>query len=382
MEIEINDTPATNDDLVQIKCGQMARRPLVDCRIRATSACSTDSTVVLTNPDGRLRFTGPADRTATVTVPSDGSWAGFQVSGETGSAAIGDAVIEAHCHTATGPLKASKPMTVFWFDQAQVNLTPGGAYRIDALGVFTSSAPPAIAMSVQARIRPAGVDCTAPQVARIKIGILQNALAGVRTRIVFGPPAMVWKAGVAPRTRVTVPTAWLQITNRPVQANDSAASVAPIYDQPGKAPDTIDSRSLQPPIGCTGGGAATSNDTPSSATTGLPIVSQPATDATGAVVGTVTYPFQSVRASTNFVAWAVVFDTTSNDVCLLRERTWAIDVGSTAVPATRPTAAAADSAPATAPVLAPPFSNDVVNDPANTTLGPDPAAGTTVLTHP
>jgi hypothetical protein len=152
MEIEINDTPAATDDLVQIKCDRVARRPLVNCRIRATAACSVDSAVVLTNPDGRLRFTGPADRTATVTVPENRSWVSFQVSGETGSAAIGDAVIEAHCHTATGPLKASKPMTVFWFDQAQCNLTPGGAYQIDALGVFTSNAPPAITMVVQARM--------------------------------------------------------------------------------------------------------------------------------------------------------------------------------------------------------------------------------------
>src|SRR5947208_1899313 len=65
MEIEINDTPAVNDDLVQIKCDRVARRPVVNCRIRATSACPVASTVVLTNPDGRLRFTGPADRTTT-----------------------------------------------------------------------------------------------------------------------------------------------------------------------------------------------------------------------------------------------------------------------------------------------------------------------------
>ncbi len=381
MEIEINDTPVATDDLVQIKCDVVAHRPVVNCRIRATSACPADSTVVLTNPDGRLRFTGPADRTATVTVPGNGSWVSFQVSGETGSAAIGDAVIEAHCHTATGPLKASKPMTVFWFDLAHVNLTPGGVYQVDALGMFTSSAPPGIAMAVQARIRPAGVNCAAPQVARIKIGILQNALAGVRKKVVFGPPAIVWNAGVARNTPVTVPAAWAQIKNRPAQANDSATTVAPLYDQPGKA-DTFDPNSLQAPVGCPGSAPATSSDTPESPTTGMPVVSQPATDAGGTVVGTVTYPFRSVQISTNFVTWTVAFDTTSNDVCLLRERTWAINVVSTDRPARRTTTAAADSAPATAPVFAPPFSNAVINLAANVTLGPDPAAGTTILRHP
>ncbi len=381
MEIEINDTPAVNDDLVQIKCDRVARRPVVNCRIRATAPCPTDSTVVLTNPDGRLRFTGPADRTANVTVPGNGSWVGFQVSGETGSAAVGDAVIEAHCNTATGPLKASKPMTVFWFDQAQVNLTPGGAYRIDALGVFTSSAPPAIAMSVQARIRPAGVDCTAPQVTRVKIGILQNARVVVRGRTVFGPPAITWNAGVASGTAVTVPAAFVQTVNHPIQANDSAATVAPIYDQPGKA-DTLHADSLKPPMGCAGGGAATSDDTPTTPTVGIPVVAQPATTAAGVVVGNVTYPFRSTHIGNHFVVWAVAFDTTSNDVCLLRERTWDMDVDSAARPAQRPTAAAADSAPTIAPVLTPPFSGDVVNNPANQALGPDPAAGTTILRHP
>jgi hypothetical protein len=354
MEIEINDTPAANDDLVQIKCDRVAHRSVVNCRIRATSACPVDSAVVLTNPDGRLRFTGPADRTATVTVPGNGSWVSFQVSGETGSAALRDAVIEAHCHTATGPLKASKPMTVFWFDQA---------------------------MSIQARIRPAGVDCTAPQVARIKIGILQNARIVVARRSVFGPPAITWNAGVARGTSVTVPAAFVEIRNHPVQANDSAATVAPIYDQPGKA-DTLDANSLKPPMGCAGGGAATSFDTPNMPTTGFPVVSQPVTTAAGVVVGNATYPFRSTHIGNHFVVWAVAFDTTSNDVCLLRERTWDMDVDSAAVPPQRPTAAAADSAPSIAPVLTPPFSGAVVNERANVTLGPDPAAGTTILRHP
>ena len=70
MEIEINDTPATNDDLVELKCDHPAHQNTVNCRIRATAA-GPASTVVLTNPDGRLRFPGPGDTTTTLTVPGD-----------------------------------------------------------------------------------------------------------------------------------------------------------------------------------------------------------------------------------------------------------------------------------------------------------------------
>ena len=47
-----------------------------------------------------------------------------------------------------------------------------------------------------------------------------------------------------------------------VACNDVAATVAPLYDQPGKA-DTLDANSLKRPTGCPGGGPATSFDTPS-----------------------------------------------------------------------------------------------------------------------
>ena len=186
MEIEINDTPVATDDLVQLKSDHPSRRPTVNCRIRATSACPTSSTVVLTNPDNRLRFTGPADRTTTVTVPGDGSWVRFIVAGEVGSAAVRDAVIEAHCNTATGPLKAIHAMTVFWFDDAHIDLTTGGDYALQPAIAPASYGPnprPGITMSAHARIRPAGVDCAAPQIATLRIAILQNALANTRLAI-------------------------------------------------------------------------------------------------------------------------------------------------------------------------------------------------------
>lgn len=360
MEIEINNTPAVDDDYVQVKCTRPALRHRIPCRIRVKAAAPASTDVVLTNPDGRLRFPGDADRTVTVAVPADGSWAAFEISGETGSAALNDAVIEAHCKTAAGAIIATKTATVFWFDEAKTGLAAGGNYAITG-GQYTS-ATNAVAHSVEARIRPAGVNCAAPQISKLRIGIMQNDITrGVGSEIIWDRPAITWSAGVAAGTTVRVPSVWHQISTLPVAANDVAPTVAPLYDQPGKA-DTLDPNSLKPPKGCAGGAAATSFDTPSSpapATFSLPAVT-PA----GINVGTAVYRLQKVRVIGSFMVWTVVFDTTTNEFCTLRQRTWGLNVDSSAAGVQSAFAGASDAEPASDPVLAP-TANTVVNLPAN-----------------
>lgn len=110
MDIEINNTATADDDWV-VHCPHDPRHALT-CRIRTTGSPANDVTTVLTNPDGRLRFPGQSDVNTTVTVPSNGSWVEFQISGNSGSSAVGDAVIEAHCQDAAGAVLASKGVTV------------------------------------------------------------------------------------------------------------------------------------------------------------------------------------------------------------------------------------------------------------------------------
>jgi hypothetical protein len=373
MEIEINNTPAINDDLVELKCERPAHRHIVDCRIRATSVCPSDATVVLTNPDGRLRFPNPADTTVTLTVPANGSWVAFQISGETASNAIGDAVIEAHCNTATGELKASKGVTVFWFDQAQIAVTPGGNFTVTA-GRFAATGGNAVNYSAQARIRPAGVDCAAPQVTNLRIGILQNGLAPATRTLRYGNPTIVWGA-VPSGTIVTVPTTIELTWSQSAGANDSAASVTPLYDQPGKA-DTIDANSLKPPMGCAGGAAATSNDSPSGGAAAL--LSQPALTAAGIAAGTINYRFIKRTENSDFIIWTVLFDTVTNDVCALRERTWALRIDSSGAGPQRATAAPADRAPTITPIIGGPFANTLQRASGPAAVG----AAMTTFTNP
>jgi hypothetical protein len=354
-----------NDDLVLMKCTHPAHRHKVPCRIRVVGSVGSARTIVLTNPDGRLRFPNDGDTTKTLTVPSNGSWVSFEISGETGSAAIGDAVIEAHCDTATGALSSSKSVTVVWFDQAKIDVNVGGAYSLSG-DTYKVSGANAVDYQAEARIRPAGVDCSAPQIGHVRIGILQNEPSVLKTKT-WGAPTIAWNRGVAAGTTVTVSTQMRLTIRVTTAANDSEPSVAPLYDQPGKR-GTIDEGSLTPPKGCTGAGTATSSDAPETAAPPTFIIDgkTPA----GTVVGRVTYTRQNVTVDTPFITWAVAFNTSDNHFCLLRERTWRLNVDSAAAGPQKATAAATDADPAATPAIAPPFANANTNNPANhTTAG-------------
>jgi hypothetical protein len=376
VQIEINNTPTTDDDYVQLRCTRPARRHNIPCRIRATGGGSGSSTIVLTNPDGRLRFPGPTDTTKTLTVPHSGTWVPFQISGENASNALNDAVIEAHCDTEAGALKGSKAVTVFWFDQASIDVTPVGTYGMVG-DRFTATGGDAVTYSAEARIRPAGVNCSAPQVQDLSVGIMQNLEPPYQKLKTWSAPTVAWDPAIPSGTSVQVPTAMRLTISVPVRTNDSATSVAPLYDQPGKA-DTLDPNSLRPPSGCANSGAATSSDTPS---TPFPVVfSVPAQDGGGNPVGTVNYTRDSVELRKQFLTWCVVFNTSNDEYCALKERPWRLSVSSTG-PAPQMATADAERDPTIDPVLAPPFGNARTNDPANHTTAPV-GPGTTTITKP
>jgi hypothetical protein len=152
---------------------------------------SSDQHIVFTNPDNHILF--PEAAAVELDLPKDGSPRSFNISGETGSGALNDTVIEARQGHAGGELCGEEDLTVFHFDDASVNITVGGVYRAVNLGTFTLYLPtqivgglpaPArgVTYSVQARIRPAGVNCgSSPQTSNLRIGILQNLLSTVRT---------------------------------------------------------------------------------------------------------------------------------------------------------------------------------------------------------
>jgi hypothetical protein len=170
-----------------------------------------------------------------------------------------------------------------------------------------------------------------------------------------------------------VPRLWREMTTLRTQSNDSEATVAhPLYDQPGPSPPSIDPNSLQPPIGCAGGRAATSNDSPRHGANNT--VDIPGVSSTGYDAGVVTYTLRRITMADYFVTWCVTYQPTypgmsHPPVCALQQRHWRVVADSRQ----RIQSAAVDggsTAPTMVPITSPPYANDMLWDPANTATGP------------
>jgi hypothetical protein len=342
VEIQINNTATADDDVVQLKCEHPAHRTRVASRARVVPGAPGAVNVVLTNPDGRLRFPGSADTTVNLALPANGAFVAFNITGETVSTAIGDAKIEAHVGAAAGPIAGRRDVSVFGFDPASMVLTMGGNYAIVA-GNYTVAGGVAVSFSSTATLKPAGLNCAAAQIARLRIAIMQESSNFVITTT-WNTPVIAWAPGVAPGTAVAVPTTMRQQTNyaagvvQPV--NDGLAGASPLYEMSPTA--------MRRPVGCAGGGAATSSDTPGQGVP--PTFSQPVT-AGGVVVGTVTWTvLVNTTRREDFRTFCVVFDTVSTHFCALRQARWSLAADSAGAGPQRATVhgdAAATVTPAT-----------------------------------
>ena len=354
------NTAAQNDDVVQLKCTWPDHRYRVDCRARLAGSPDSDKTVVLTNPDGRLRFPEAGDTTETLILPQNGDWRNFEISGESRSDSLDDAIIEAHLDTATGILLGEEDATVFYFDNKSINITPGGAY-IALFGVYTAFPPPAVSYSVSARIRPEGVDCSVPQITNLRISMTQNLISSVRTKT-WDTPRIRWRTGISPGTQVTVSKMYRRTLTLSGRLQDSAAGHDPLYE-------AVAAGAMNEPIGCPGGGNATTNDTPP---TSMPPQWEidAISDAGGTVVGRVVYSnLVNVTMDDQFVAWTVVFNTETDRICALRQRHWSLDVNSAGSGVQQASVDSGETDPTMKPVTGPPYPNDEAGNPRNWTEG-------------
>jgi glycosyltransferase involved in cell wall biosynthesis len=323
LDIQINNTPATNDDLVILNSTHPPRQFNVNCQMRLLGPSAGNVNVVLTNPDGRLRFPNPPNTTLNLTLDAGGAFSAFAISGAAASATIGDAVIHVRLNTATGPEITTKKVTVVSFDNAAVPLTQGGNYAF-AGASYTVTGTAAVLFTSSARIRPAGVDCTAPQLVNLRMAIMQESSIKL-IKITWDTPTIAWLPATAAGTSVTVETTTRRtITYDPAvvqPVNDGLAGAFPLYDNSATA--------LTPATGCAGAGTAGSNDTPTH--TAGATQSRPQQNGAGVTVGTVTW---NNRVNTtrvqHFRTFCVVFDQVTNQFFSLREATWDINLDSAA----------------------------------------------------
>jgi hypothetical protein len=326
LDIQINNTTATNDDLVVLNSTHPVHQFNVKCQMRLLGSSAGNVTVVLVNPDGRLRFPDAADTTVSLTLDAGGAFSAFQISGANASAAMNDAVIHIHKDTATGPEITTKSVTVVSFDTAAVPLTQGGDYGF--AGNAYQPAGVAVSFTSSARIRPAGVDCTAPQLTNLRIAVMQESSIKL-IKITWDTPTVAWLPAATAGTTITVPTTTQRtITYDPgvVQpVNDGLDGAYPLYSKSATA--------LTPATGCSGAGTAASNDSPTH--TANPTFFQTQNNSAGVAVANVTW---SNRVNTtrlqHFRTFCVVFDqanpTPNDSFFSLREATWDINLDSAA----------------------------------------------------
>jgi GT2 family glycosyltransferase len=351
VEIQVNNTVASNDDLVVLRCQHPVQAQKVTCRIRLTSTEVQPVTIVLHDPAGRLLF--PAAATATLTLPVSKAFVTFQITGQQASAAIGDALIEARVTNVSGPVAGKKPVTVVSFGSAQMNLTQGANYSLVGT-TYNTVGSPAVKFSAQASILPSGVDCSAPQLTNIRIGIMQQVTgaAGAVTRV-WTNPTVNFNAGIHGKTvvehqTVSVESGFAPSVHQPV--NDGWSGAFPFYDTGQHS-----ANALKPPIGCSGGSAATSDDSPG---TGFPATfSIPAVATDGTTVGNAIWQNRvHVTRTNHFGTYCVSLDTTTKVFCALRQASWDINLDS-ALPNQHATVTA-DAVATTSPAAVLPQANN------------------------
>ncbi|MDX1998298.1 MAG: hypothetical protein SF066_11315 [Thermoanaerobaculia bacterium] len=359
IEIEVAKTPAQNDDVVQVKSTTPARRPKILARARAVGGPPADVTAVLTNPDGRLRFPDAANTTKTLTLPRSGAWVDFELSGESASSAKDDAVIEAHCNSAAGPLCGSEQATVFTFDAASIKVTAVGSFQIvnQGNGAFGPIPSPGVRYESQATLKPAGLDCSVAPIKDLRVGVMQNVEQVSRTYI-LSDPAVVFDPGVPSGTRSTIPTRMMLTLAVPGKFNDTVPDSAPLFDRPGSN-DQIDPNSQVVPGGCGQPTVpvATTSDSPSFTNM---FEFQAVIDGTAQRAGMLIYrKVDRVVFQDKFRTWAALWDMTPTGVTMLRETTWDLDVDSQRTTPQKAVPSGTEVAPATSPVINPPYANQL-----------------------
>ena len=355
LDIQINNTTATNDDLVVLNSTHPAQQFNVNCQMRLQGPSVGNVTVVLSNPDGRLRFPGPGNTTVNLTLDAAGAFSPFTISGNAASAAIGDAVI--HIALTNGSEITTKNVTVVSFDQGSMQLTQGNAYNFvgpAATAVsYAAAGNLAVSFSSSARLRPAGVDCTVPQLKDLRMAIMQETSA-MDFETTWDTPTIAFTGATQP---VTVPA-----TRRSTRVFDPAVA-QPINDGFNLATDHAFplysklAAALQPPSGCSGSAAAQSTDGPNHPTS--PTSQLPIQDGTGATIATVTWTnrINTTRVQ-NFRTFCAVFNQVSNAFFSLREATWSLNTDSAAA-APQLASVNADAPAAANPTAVAPQANNV-----------------------
>jgi len=301
-----------------------------------------DIKITLTNPDGRILFTRAFKATHTLILPAAGDKVGFVVAGEKQSAAVGDAKIQALLDDKSKKLLGEQKATVFYLDP-KLELKPEGTYVIAGGLYLPAAGKVGIHMIGNARALPATTDINAGVLARLNIGIAQNAISQNRT-LLEDSPKVQWAANIEAGTKAQVPST---ITRRVQVAKVSQDTVGAAAD-PLYATDTVRPN------------AAADLDVNDSPRTSATVVNIQVKDDTGSTVGIALYKLNQVAFDDHWRTWTVAYDPTSDTEYPLCEGTWDLVFNSKQAAAKQIATTIKTVAAVTAPLRGPDYTNDLL----------------------
>lgn len=272
------------DDAVRLKTdlppghpeGLTTRVFTTPCSVRLKHPLSKDASIMLKSSEARVGFANSgienplSEATWQLTLPKSGEPVNFAITGEDGSDLLNDARILAFLED-TWPPVGEEDLTVFWFDDAHIDVEVGGTYSLhpyaEEPGMWyfhPDGVPPpfggyGVMMQARATLKPDGLDCRVPQISRIRIGITQNASDWQDIHEYYDPEGL-YTNGSSPTVQVPegmrITVAWKGVAAGQ-WLNDASPENNPLYNKcvlptigNGECPMGNPSLWNKPPTGC------------------------------------------------------------------------------------------------------------------------------------
>ena len=338
IQVDVNSTTATNDDVVRYKSITPAKVFTTPVTITQTNAKFTAGlSVLLSNSDKHLGFdTQVSGATAQPTLslvllPNTPNT--FYITGASKSSAIGDAIISVADLGDASKVYATKPATVFWFDAAKMSListsTPYEVYddQNKTLVYFEPNPFVAVDLYGKAMLTPSGLSTSVPPISLLRVGIVQNlngaSKATSTARWDLVPSLTQWSSSVPRGTPASVPSYLLFTELQPntvVDVRDPPDGFVPIYDSNPTAYALPSSTAVT---------SVHTGDAPYIRF--VPMQKYPARDRNRNVICTAMYVYTPGSASIkkSFKDWCVIYDTSASDSVVtewLSQGTWQANV--------------------------------------------------------
>ena len=363
-DLLINNSTEATDDLVQLD-NPFGRFPhITPCKIKLSGSLS-DVPVILGSKDNKLGFPVRESGALRLMLHSDGNFSDFSIGGYKKSDQVGDSEVRVSLESDPSTIYHRVPATVFYLDgklDRKIGEKYGTFFHIVA-GVerieLTVKPPPAISFEGTAKLFPEGMDCDAPQIKDLKIGLLQNCISSF-AETVWTNPEITWSR--EPVGSVPARLAFHALIDFNTEVLDSNNEFNPYIHLPSE---------LRAPEGCDNSGPVMGRDTPNLDSDRFIFFS--AHDDENNEVDLINYRLTQQAIKDEFLTWLVSVD--SFGIAPSKEIKWTLDV---ATGKEKRAKASGSRTPTKKPITVEPFCNDY----AKTVATEEFTGGAVTFTYP